>query len=225
MTASRLIVALDVSARDDVLKLARMVAPHVGMVKLGLEGFVAHGPSLVTALRDLGLQVFLDLKLHDIPRTAAAAAKATQHLGVSLLTIHAAGGAEMVRAVRDAVPDSTKVLAVTVLTSLDDAEVHALGYATNSAKTARTLGKRALAHGADGLVCSAHELGALQDLGGMRVVPGIRPAGDAQGDQKRVATPKSAVDAGATYIVVGRPIVLAPDPAQAARAIVESLAS
>jgi len=222
---SKLIVALDVPERDRTLALARSLVSEVAMLKIGLEGFVAHGPELVRAVVGEGASVFLDLKLHDIPRTAAAAARAAAGLGVSLLTVHAAGGAEMVRAVRDELPATTKVIAVTMLTSLDAAAAAAIGYSGSVADAARRLGALALASGADGLVTSSHELAALRDLGGLRVVPGIRPSGAGVGDQKRVATPAEAVRAGASYLVVGRPILEAPDPAAAARAVNREVAS
>ncbi len=209
--------------RDAILALARAVAPHAAMVKLGLEGYVMHGPDVVRALRDLGVEVFLDLKLHDIPRTVAAAAAGAGKLGVRLLTVHAQGGAEMVRAAREELPDETRLVAVTVLTSLDDVALGQMGLTGGALLVTQSLGKLALASGADGLVCSAHELQALSLLGGLRVVPGIRPAGAAAGDQKRVATPRQAVQAGATFIVVGRPITGEADPAAAAARIVQEL--
>ena len=214
-----IIVALDVPTAAQALDLARALAPHVAMVKIGLESFVGHGPALVRDIRACGVDVFLDLKLHDIPRTAAAAAAQVKELDVRLLTVHAAGGSEMVQAVRQALPKSTQVVAVTVLTSLNDGLLHDLGFADNVTATARRLGQVALQAGADGLVCSAHELPALHALGGLRVVPGVRPAGADAGDQKRVATPAEAVHAGASWIVVGRPIVEAKDPVAAAQAI------
>ena len=216
---SPIIVALDVPSAAQALELARALKPHVAMVKIGLESFVGHGPALVRDIRACGVDVFLDLKLHDIPRTAAAAAAQLKDLDVRLLTVHASGGPQMVQGVRDALPGRTQVVAVTMLTSLDDAITSQLGYAGNLAATAKQLGQLAIAAGADGLVCSAHELNVLKPLGGLRVVPGVRPAGSAAGDQKRVATPSEAIGSGATWIVVGRPIVGAADPVAAAQAI------
>ena len=223
----RLIIALDLPNRADVVAMARQLRGEVGMVKIGLEAFVAHGPDLVREIRDLGLDIFLDLKLHDIPRTAGAAAAQTARLGVRLLTVHAAGGEEMVRAVRQEASPDTQVIAVTVLTSLDDAAVHSLGFPQGTIAFSQRLGEVARQGGADGLVCSAHELAVLATLGGSRVVPGVRPSAGSStppgDDQKRVATPTEAVRAGATWLVVGRPVLQAPNPVDAARAIVAEL--
>jgi orotidine-5'-phosphate decarboxylase len=219
----RVIVALDVPEASAVLRLARQLGSDAAMVKIGLEAFVGHGPDLVRQVRDSGAEVFLDLKLHDIPRTAAAAARRAVALDVRLLTIHAAGGPDMVRAVVDAVGDRTQVVAVTMLTSLDAAASRSIGFAEPLAEAAARLGALARDNGAHGLVCSPHELRALAPLGGVRVVPGVRPAGAAAGDQKRVATPAEAAAWGATWIVVGRPILEAADPVRALREIQASL--
>ena len=220
---NRLIVALDLPERDKILSFAKQLGPEVGMVKIGLEAFIAHGPDLVREVVDNGAKVFLDLKVHDIPRTAAAAVRQASRLGASLLTLHGAGGSEMIRASKQEASDGLEILAVTVLTSFDEDGLSAVGYREDVSGTVRRLAELSLTHGADGLVCSSHELELLSDLGGYRVVPGIRPAGTAHGDQKRVATPKEAVDRGASWIVVGRPIVQADDPIAAARAIVAEL--
>lgn len=238
----RIIVALDIPDRQKSLDLAKSLSGKVGMLKVGLESFVAHGPDFVRELRDLGHAIFLDLKLHDIPRTAAAAAQQTASLGVQLLTIHAMGGAEMVRAVRDAASPNTQIIAVTVLTSFDEASLSAVGFDHGIASTATRLGQLARQAGADGLVCSAHELQALQSFGGVRVVPGVRPMSDtppaqasalsaarvsantiSHDDQRRIATPQQAVRDGATWIVVGRPVLQAPDPVHAVASIAGSL--
>ena len=216
---SRVIVALDVPERDTTLDLARRLGPEAAMVKVGLEAFVGHGPDLVRAIVNTGTRVFLDLKIHDIPRTAAAAAKQARSLGVHMLTIHAAGGAEMVRAVRDALGGCVHIVAVTMLTSLDDNAARDIGFGQNVGLTAERLARLALGAGADGLVCSAHELERLSPLGGTRVVPGVRPAGASHGDQKRVASPADAMRAGASWLVVGRPILDAPDPLETLRSI------
>jgi len=163
------------------------------------------------------------LKLHDIPRTAGASAREASQTGAKLLTIHAAGGGEMVRAARDAALDSTDILAVTILTSLDHDATQAIGYEGSVADAAHRLAGLALENGADGLVCSAHELERLSGLAGHRVVPGIRPKGSGHGDQKRVATPAQALAWGASWLVIGRPIVQADNPVAAAVAIAESL--
>jgi orotidine-5'-phosphate decarboxylase len=224
---SRTIVALDVPQADAALALATRLRGHVAMCKVGLEGFIGHGAPLVRRLREIGLDVFLDLKLHDIPRTAAAAAAQVADLDVRLLTVHAAGGPAMIQAVRRALPSTTEVVAVTILTSLDAGDMPQIGFAGDIASTARQMATMALANGADGIVCSPHELRHLAHLGGSRVVPGVRfaqtaaaangpPAGD---DQRRVSTPREAFRDGATWVVVGRPILQAADPVAAARAI------
>lgn len=219
----RLIVALDLPEREAAVYLARRLAGHVAMVKVGLEPYTAHGPDLVRELIDSGLEVFLDLKAHDIPRTTAAAVREASRLGARLVTVHSLGGPEMVRAAREAVSGATEVIAVTLLTSMDAAACEAVGVGSDIAAGVRRLGALALENGAHGLVCSALELGTLSDLSGSRVVPGIRPAGAAVGDQKRVATPAKAVEAGATWLVVGRPVVEASDPVAAARAIANEI--
>ena len=221
--ANRLIVALDLPKRSEILSMARALIGKVGMVKVGLEAFIAHGPSLVTELKEMGHEIFLDLKVHDIPRTAAAAALQADQLGASLLTVHAAGGEEMIRAAREAASESLKIVAVTVLTSFDEAGFARVGYKDDIPTSALTLAGVALEAGADAVVCSALELERLAPVGGLRVVPGIRPAGAAAGDQKRVVTPGQAVERGATWIVVGRPIVQSPNPVEAAEAIVLEL--
>jgi orotidine-5'-phosphate decarboxylase len=222
---SRLIVALDLSERSKITSLAKELTGKVGMVKVGLEAFIAHGPGLVGELKDMGHDVFLDLKVHDIPNTAASAAREADRLGASLLTVHGAGGAEMIKAAREAASDSLKIVAVTVLTSFDEAGFAEVGYRDDISASALTLAGLSRRAGADGLVCSAFELEKLQEVGGLRVVPGVRPAGAAAGDQKRVVTPAEAVERGATWIVVGRPIVQSPDPVAAAEQIVEQLSA
>jgi orotidine-5'-phosphate decarboxylase len=219
----RLIVALDLADHGRALALAKKLQGRIAMAKIGLEAFVAFGPAFVREIQDAGLEVFLDLKLHDIPNTVAGAARQAAALGVKLLTVHAQGGAEMIRAAREATPPSTQIIAVTVLTSLDDAIACALGSALPVRELALKLGRLARECGADGLVCSASELSVLERLGGTRVVPGIRPSGTGSADQRRVATPAQAIRAGATWIVVGRPILEASDPAAAAQEIVDEI--
>lgn len=227
----RLIAALDTPDPARAAAWAAAVAPHVGLVKLGLELYVSHGPAAVAAIAGAGAPVFLDLKLHDIPNTVAGAARAASGLGVAMLTIHAAGGGAMIAAAREAAEAGgagrPMILAVTVLTSLAAPDLAATGIAGEPVEQVLRLGSLAIEAGADGLVCSPHEVAPLRaTLGpGVRlVVPGIRPAGAAIGDQKRVMTPADAVAAGADWLVIGRPITAAPDPAQAARAIAASLA-
>lgn len=222
---SRLIVALDLPERNKIIALAKDLRSKVGMVKVGLEAFIAHGPALVSALKDMGHDVFLDLKVHDIPNTAASAARQADELGASLLTVHGAGGTEMIRAARNAASDSLQIIAVTVLTSFNEDGFAEVGYRENISNSAQTLAGLSRRAGADGLVCSAFELASLKEAGGVRVVPGVRPSGAAVGDQKRVVTPAEAVERGASWIVVGRPIVQSPDPVQAAEQIVAELDS
>ena len=203
-------------------------APHSGLFKLGLEYFLANGAEGVRALG--ARPVFLDLKLHDIPNTVAGAVRAVLGLQPRMLTLHASGGAAMVTAARRAAeqagPDRPLLLAVTVLTSLDAAALAAAGVADSPRDQVLRLARLAMDAGADGLVCSAHEVPALRaalDGPAVLVVPGIRPAGFPDGDQARTMTPRQAADAGADWLVVGRPITAAPDPAAAAAAIAAEL--
>lgn len=228
--ASPLIVALDTPCPETALAWAAQVAPHAGYVKLGLEFFTAQGPDAVARFRH---PVFLDLKLHDIPATVAGAVRAIGALTPGLLTLHAAGGARMVAAAREAAEAScasgrarTRLLAVTVLTSLDDTALAETGVADGARAQVLRLARLALGAGADGLVCSGHEVAMLRDTFGpqpLLVVPGIRPPGSALADQARVMTPGAAMAAGASHIVVGRPITGAHDPAAAAAAILADL--
>ena len=222
----RLCAALDFTSWADAEGFARAVAPEVGLLKVGLEMFAAEGPSAVRAAAALGRPVFLDLKLHDIPNTVEGAARSAARSGASLLTVHAGGGAEMVAAaVRGAGP-AVRVLAVTVLTSLDGAALTAIGLAGPPEAAVVRLARLAVGAGAHGLVCSPLEVAAVRAAVGPRpllVVPGIRPAGSARGDQVRIATPPEAVRAGADVLVMGRPLREAPDPAAAARAIAATL--
>jgi len=222
-STAKLIVALDLPDRRELLALARQLIGNVGMVKVGLEAFIAHGPDLVSEIREMGHEVFLDLKVHDIPRTAAAAAREADRLGASLLTLHAAGGAEMIKAAREAASESLKIVAVTVLTSFNESGFDEIGFRGDIGTAATGMAALAIENGADGVVCSALELDSLSGIGGLRVVPGVRPQGSPKGDQKRVVTPAEAINMGATWIVVGRPIVQSPDPVAAAAAIVNEL--
>ncbi|MCX7931832.1 MAG: orotidine-5'-phosphate decarboxylase [Rhodovarius sp.] len=227
--AERLIVALDLGDPAAAEALAARLAPHIGCLKLGLELFCAAGPGVMAGIAALR-PVFLDLKLHDIPNTVAGAVRALLPLRPAMLTLHAAGGAEMVAAARRAAeaagPARPMILAVTVLTSLSAAALAETGVASEPRGQVLRLARLALTAGADGLVCSPQEVAALRDAfgaGPALVVPGIRPPGSTAGDQARTATPAEAVAAGADWLVLGRPITQAPDPAAAARAIAESL--
>ena len=226
---SRLITAIDTADPARARALIAAVAPQCGLVKLGLEAFCANGPLILDAAADT--PVFLDLKLHDIPNTVAGAVRALLPRNIAMLTVHAAGGAAMIEAARRAADEAEtqrpKLLAVTVLTSLPTSQLAAIGFAGNARATVLRLARLALDAGADGLVCSAEEIAALRDEFGTQpllIVPGIRPAGAALSDQARVATPEQALRDGADYIVVGRPITGAADPAAAAAAIARTIA-
>jgi len=232
----RIFVALDTPDPSRAHHLARVLTGRVGGLKIGLEAFVSGGPSLVCALRDAGHSIFLDLKLHDIPNTVGGAARAAARLGVSFLTVHALGGSEMIaRAVEACAAQApagappTCVLAVTILTSHDDASLARIGIAGPSAVAVPRLAALAREAGAGGIVCSPLEIEQARRSHpvGVLVVPGIRPrvaGGRAADDQARVATAAEAVRAGADRIVVGRPIVDAPDPVAAAESIADDIA-
>ncbi len=232
--ASRLIAALDTADPARAAAWAGRLAPHLGMAKLGLEFFLANGAPGLRAIAAAapGLPIFLDLKLHDIPATVAGGVRAVLPLAPRFLTLHAAGGTAMIAAAREAAEAAGAarplLLAVTVLTSLDDAALAATGVADGAARQVERLARLALAAGADGLVCSPHEVALLRAALGpapVLVVPGIRPEGAARGDQARTMTPAQAVAAGADWIVVGRPITDAADPAAAAAAIAAAIAA
>jgi orotidine-5'-phosphate decarboxylase len=224
--ARRLCAALDFGAWAEAAPFAAAVAPHVGMLKVGLELFAAEGPPAVRAAAALGRPVFLDLKLHDIPATVEGAARSAAATGAALLTVHAAGGPDMVRAAVRGAAGRLRVLGVTVLTSLDAAALERIGLAGPPEAAVVRLARLAVEAGAGGLVCSPHEVAAVRAAvgpGPLLVVPGVRPAGAARGDQARVATPAQAAFAGADVIVVGRPLRDAADPVAAARAIAAEL--
>lgn len=224
----RLVFPLDVPDLETARVWIDRLAGEVGVLKVGLELFTAAGPDAVRAVHASGAKCFLDLKLHDISATMASAVRAAARLGVEYLTVHAAAAPGALAAVRDAADGSkTRLLAVTVLTSLDAEELAAIGLAGPPAAAVERLARLAVRHGIDGLVCSPEECAALRrsladDV--LLVVPGIRPAGSARGDQARVATPGRARREGADLLVVGRPIRHADDPVAAARAIVAEIA-
>jgi orotidine-5'-phosphate decarboxylase len=227
---THLIAAIDTTNPERARALATAVAPHCRMLKLGLEFYLANGAPGVRLIDDL--PIFLDLKLHDIPNTVAGGVRAVLPLAPRLLTLHASGGAAMIAAARQAAEAAgetrPRLLAVTVLTSLDAAALHATGITDTPRQQVLRLARLALAHGADGLVCSPHEVAMLRDAlgaGPLLVVPGIRPAGAATGDQARTMTPAEATRAGADWLVVGRPITAAADPAAAAAAIAAEIAA
>ena len=218
-------VALDTPDLDRATALAKAVRGEAGGVKLGLEFFAAQGPEGVRTITDLGLPVFLDLKFHDIPNTVAKAVEALAPLKPAILTVHAAGGRAMLEAARAAAPAGCKVVAVTVLTSLDQGDLAAIGVEGSPADQVARLARLAHAAGLDGIVCSGAEVGVATAKwpGGFFVVPGVRPPGADSADQKRVVTPRQALDDGASVLVIGRPITGAADPAAAIRQIAQSL--
>jgi orotidine-5'-phosphate decarboxylase len=222
---NRLIVPLDVPSAAEADALLERLGGVPSWIKVGLELFCAEGPSIVTAYAARGLRVMLDLKLHDIPETVARATARVASLGAGLLTVHAGGGRAMLEAAVRACGE-TRLLAVTVLTSLDDADLDEIGARGPVADLVRRRAELAIAAGCHGVVASPHEVAAIRAIappGFVVVTPGVRPAGSAAGDQKRVMTPREARAAGADMVVVGRPLRDAPDPAAAARAVVDEL--
>ncbi|HWZ50747.1 MAG TPA: orotidine-5'-phosphate decarboxylase [Granulicella sp.] len=228
---SRLAVALDFPAARPALDFVDRLEDSCHWFKVGMELYYAAGNHLIETLRGRGFEIFLDLKLHDIPNTVAGAVRSVTRTGASLLTIHASGGEAMIRAAAEAaaVPYAPKLLAVTVLTSMDAAELNRVGVSDSPARQVVRLAQLARQAGGPemGMVCSAEEIAVLRAEvapAPMLVVPGIRPAGAPLGDQRRVATPGAAIAAGASMLVVGRPITQAAEPAAAARAILEEIA-
>jgi orotidine-5'-phosphate decarboxylase len=219
-------VALDAPDLETAARWAGLVTPHVSTLKVGLELYLRYGPEVVASVRGAsGVQIFLDLKLHDIPVTVAAAARAVARLRPALLTVHAAAGAAAIRAAADAAP-GTRVVAVTVLTSLGEADLQRIGLAGPASDAVRRLAALAVDAGAPGRVCSPQEVAAVRSEVGddiLLVTPGVRPAGTETHDQARVATPEEALRAGADLLVIGRPITGAADPGAAAGAIAASL--
>lgn len=222
-------VAIDTTDLEQGHALALRLRPHIGGVKLGLEFFSAHGPDGVRRFADLGLPIFLDLKFHDIPNTVAGAVRAAARLGVDILNVHAAGGPAMLKAALEAARSTnakTKIIAVTVLTSLADADLEAVGQRGPAQEQVLRLAGLVHDCGLDGVVCSPREIAALRKTLSpefLLMVPGIRPKGAELGDQQRVMGPNQALDTGASFLVIGRPITAAPDPVKAARDIWESL--
>jgi orotidine-5'-phosphate decarboxylase len=230
MAKQRLIVALDVPTADAALALASRLEGQCQWFKVGLELYIAAGPAVVETLVKRGHSVFLDLKLHDIPNTVAGAVRSAASLGAGLLTIHAAGGPAMMAAAREAISglkNAPELLAVTVLTSMDGGQLSAIGVDRAPAEQVALLAKAGLEAGIRGFVCSPQEVALLRAAtgpDGVLVTPGIRPVGADKGDQQRIATPTFALEQGASYLVVGRPITQAADPAIAAKAILMEIA-
>jgi orotidine-5'-phosphate decarboxylase len=226
----RLAVALDFADEHEALKLVDKLGQTCLWYKVGMELYYAAGNRIVRQLRERGFNIFLDLKLHDIPNTVAGAVRSAAKAGASLLTIHASGGEAMMTAAAEAAsaPGSPRLLAVTVLTSMDANQLAGIGITASPAEQVFRLAKLAQRSGIDGMVCSPEEVAILRRETGPKtllVIPGIRPAGSAIGDQKRVATPAQAIRDGASLLVVGRPITRASDPAAAAQAILNEIAS
>lgn len=224
----RVIVALDVPTHEAALEMVRRLEGEARWVKVGLELYLAAGRAVVEDLRSMDLQVFLDLKLHDIPNTVAGAVRSVAGCGASLLTLHASGGPAMLRAAVEAAAGlqaAPALLAVTVLTSMNETELRATGVTETAAKRVLQLGTMAVDAGVDGLVCSPEETAALRAAlpETLLVVPGIRNAGDAIGDQSRTASAAETLKRGASYLVIGRPITGAKDPAEALRRIVQGI--
>lgn len=226
MPTNPICVALDTPDLDRAVSLARILKPHAGFLKVGMEFFYAHGIPGYAQVASVGLPIFLDLKLHDIPNTVASAMQSLMRLEPkpAIVNVHATGGLDMMKAAADAVDGQSTLIAVTILTSLSDDDIWAAGFETakDTQGHARVLAELARRAGLDGVVCSPHDLAGIRhDLGGdfLTVVPGIRPADAATQDQKRVATPVSAMAAGADILVIGRAITESADPAKAAQDI------
>ena len=219
----RLVVAVDVSSRDDVLRLVDTLSGSVGVFKIGLQAFIANGPQIVRDVVSRGEKVFLDLKIHDIPNTAKHAIAEAASLGASIATVHAAGGESMLRACAH---DSLLVLGVTILTSLEESDLLQIGFGGNAVENVVRLALLAQRSGLRGVVASPLEIAPIREACGRDFViltPGIRPSGSDAGDQRRTMTPREAIAAGADYIVVGRPITGAADARSAARKIVDEM--
>ncbi|MFP1834889.1 orotidine-5'-phosphate decarboxylase [Lonsdalea quercina] len=228
--SSPIIVALDYASQRDAYEFADRIDPQRCRLKVGKEMFTLFGPQLVNDLQQRGFEVFLDLKFHDIPNTTARAVAAAAELGVWMVNVHASGGARMMQAAKEALmpygADAPLLIAVTVLTSMDEDDLRGLGITLSPAEQAERLAVLTQQCGLDGVVCSAHEAERLKQRCGAAfqlVTPGIRPAGSAAGDQRRIMTPEQAKLAGVDYMVIGRPITQSADPAQTLNAILATL--
>jgi orotidine-5'-phosphate decarboxylase len=229
MTTSKIIVALDFNDLEQVLHFVEQIQPSECRLKVGKELFTAYGPQIVRELHARGFEVFLDLKFHDIPNTVYKAIRVAADLGVWMVNVHASGGREMLVKARQAIQDSQHkplLIAVTILTSLSDAEVTEIGYSRSLTEQTLYLAQLSYACGIDGVVCSAHEAAAIKQVTNAKfltVTPGIRLSADKTDDQTRIMTPVQAITSGADYLVIGRPITQAPEPAATLRAINQSL--
>ena len=226
---SPIVVALDYDNASDALQFAKRISPEHARLKVGKELFTSSGPALIEKLQTLGFEIFLDLKFHDIPNTVAKALTAAADIGVWMVNVHASGGARMLEAAREAIPvnaDSPLLIAVTVLTSMDEQDLLSIGCTKTPEEQALLLASVAKNAGLDGVVCSAKEAEKMKQSYGRDfklVTPGIRPAGAAIGDQKRVMTPAEAISAGSDFLVIGRPITQAEKPQQALEQILQSI--
>lgn len=229
MTTSKIIVALDFNDLEQVLHFVEQIQPSECRLKVGKELFTAYGPQIVRELHARGFEVFLDLKFHDIPNTVYKAIRVAADLGVWMVNVHASGGREMLLKARQAIQDSQHkplLIAVTILTSLSDAEVAEIGYSRSLTEQTLYLAQLSYACGIDGVVCSAHESTAIKQNTNAKfltVTPGIRLSADKTDDQTRIMTPVQAIASGADYLVIGRPITQTPEPAATLRAINQSL--
>jgi orotidine-5'-phosphate decarboxylase len=224
--ADKVIVALDVATKAKALELVEQLRDQISFFKIGLQLYTAEGPETIRAVRATGANVFLDLKLHDIPNTVARTVESVARLGVQMLTIHLSGGTEMIHAAVEARSDNMLLLGVTVLTSVDEKALRQLGIFKKIDDHVLRLAKLGVENGVGGIVASANEIKMLRGEFSDKikiVLPGIRPSGSETGDQKRVTTPREAIDAGADYLVVGRPIIAHPRPREAAAKILQEL--
>lgn len=226
----RIYVALDATQPDRIRTLLAVLDPALCGIKIGKEAFTAHGPAVIEWARARDFPVFLDLKFHDIPNTVAQACRAATALDVALINVHASGGRRMLEAAREAVPagdEAPGLIAVTVLTSMEDADLADIGVIDGAERQVERLARLTAEAGLDGVVCSAHEAAAMRAVfpgeGGLVVTPGVRPSGSARDDQRRVVTPAEALAAGATSLVIGRPITAAVSPGEALEAIIAEL--
>lgn len=234
MKHNPIICAIDTKNINDALALAYDIKSYVGFIKLGLEFFVSHGPQGILKMQKVGIPIFLDLKFHDIPNTVAECVRSATTLGVSIMTLHCSGGSKMLASAQRAATeeasrhsiDKPLLFGVTVLTSIDDSDLKAVGYKSGSVETVNALAALANTSKLDGIVCSAHEVSLVKktyDHSLLTIVPGIRPEGTDVGDQKRVMTPKEALVAGADYLVIGRPITQSSNPKMSCKEIYESM--
>lgn len=226
MTKSKIIVALDVATKKEALALVDQLREKISVFKIGLQLYTSEGPEFVRSVRSTGAEIFLDLKLHDIPNTVARAVESVSNLGVQMLTIHLSGGSEMIRAAVQARANDLLLLGVTVLTSVDDETLGELGISEKIDNHVLRLAKLGVENGIDGIVASAREIQVLRTQFGQKikiVVPGIRPSGSEAHDQKRVTTPSEALGAGADYLVIGRPITAHENPREAVEKILAEL--